>query len=126
MLAATAAVAGEAKIRDRLCRGLQTEAPIVGTRLRVDCLSPTHAIEIDFSAKWAEAIGQALVYAATADRRPGIILVCRSRSNPALCLRHGLLVEETLSRRNLGVTLWRCDEGAAALDDCRRDELPHQ
>ena len=30
---------------------------------RADCISATHAIEVDFSEKWAEAIGQALHYA---------------------------------------------------------------
>lgn len=42
---------------------------------RVDLLSPTHAYEIDWASKWAEAIGQALYYAHTTEKRPGIILL---------------------------------------------------
>ena len=42
---------------------------------RVDCLTATHAWEIDPSEKWAEAIGQALYYAVATDRTPGIVLV---------------------------------------------------
>jgi hypothetical protein len=38
----------------------------------VDCLNDTYAIEVDFSNKWAEAIGQSLMYAAELERLPGI------------------------------------------------------
>ena len=42
---------------------------------RVDCLTSTHAIEYDFAHKWAEAIGQALHYAAMTGKKPGIVLI---------------------------------------------------
>jgi hypothetical protein len=42
---------------------------------RVDCLTSTHAIEYDFARKWAEAIGQALHYAAMTGKKPGIVLI---------------------------------------------------
>lgn len=42
---------------------------------RVDCLTKTHAVEVDFARKWAEAIGQALYYAAATDKKPGILLI---------------------------------------------------
>ena len=49
-----------------------------------DCISATHAIEVDFNDHWAEAIGQALHYAlwsveipALGPKKPGIILICR-------------------------------------------------
>tara|TARA_R110000744_G_scaffold359176_1_gene466433 strand:- start:2 stop:406 length:405 start_codon:yes stop_codon:yes gene_type:complete len=42
---------------------------------RVDCLTNTHAIEYDFAHKWAEAIGQALHYAAMTGKKPGIVLI---------------------------------------------------
>lgn len=35
---------------------------------RVDCLSATHAIEVDFSDKWAEALSQAPHLKATPNR----------------------------------------------------------
>jgi len=29
---------------------------------RADCLSETHAIEVEFTENWAEALGQSLLY----------------------------------------------------------------
>lgn len=47
---------------------------------RVDCLTHTHAIEFDYSNKWAEAIGQSLHYALMTKKRAGIFLILRGRS----------------------------------------------
>lgn len=44
-------------------------------RTRVDCLTDSHAIEYDFSHKWAEAIGQSLHYSLMTNRRAGIVLI---------------------------------------------------
>jgi len=44
-------------------------------RTRVDCLTDSHAIEYDFSRKWAEAIGQSLHYARMTGKRAGIVLI---------------------------------------------------
>jgi hypothetical protein len=64
---------------------------------RADCVTNTHAIEFDFAPKWAEAIGQALHYAALTGKQPGIVLIMapgdekfRSRlvtTTAAFCLR---------------------------------------
>lgn len=45
---------------------------------RIDMLTPTHAIEVDWSYKWAEAIGQSLYYSAVSGRKPGIVLLVKS------------------------------------------------
>lgn len=42
---------------------------------RIDCLTPTHAIEFDFAPKWAEAVGQSLYYAMMTNKKPGIVLI---------------------------------------------------
>lgn len=42
---------------------------------RVDCLTKTHAVEVDFAAKAAEAIGQSLMYAHETGKQPGILLI---------------------------------------------------
>jgi len=44
-------------------------------RTRVDCLTDSHAIEYDFSHKWAEAIGQSLHYSLMTGKRAGIVLI---------------------------------------------------
>jgi len=50
---------------------------ILWDETRVDLLTPTHAIEVDWAkgSKWAEAIGQALYYAELTGKKPGIILL---------------------------------------------------
>lgn len=40
-----------------------------------DVLTDTHAWEIDFAEKWAEAIGQSLHYAEITNKKPGIVLI---------------------------------------------------
>lgn len=42
---------------------------------RVDCLTEHYAIEVDFADKWAEGIGQAYLYAAVFERRPGVVYI---------------------------------------------------
>lgn len=42
---------------------------------RVDCLTETHAVEVEFAKKWKESIGQSLYYAKKTGRTPGIVLV---------------------------------------------------
>ena len=42
---------------------------------RCDILTSTHAIEVDFAKKWAEAIGQSLNYAMQTGKRPGVALI---------------------------------------------------
>lgn len=44
---------------------------------RVDLLSQTEAIEVDWARKWCEAVGQSLYYAIETDRCAGIILLLR-------------------------------------------------
>lgn len=116
------AQANEASIRDRLCTGAQLEVRLK-SGVRVDCVTKTHAIEVDYSGKWAEAIGQSMFYARELNLRPGIILVCRAETQPTTCLTHGFRIEAIFSHWKDGLTLWRCDENANSLADCLRKEL---
>lgn len=52
----------EADLVERYCVGMIQEFRNPD-KTRTDCISDTHAIEVEFSHKWAEAIGQALHYA---------------------------------------------------------------
>ena len=47
-------------------------------RTRVDCILDTHAVEVDFARKWAEAIGQSLHYSRMTGKRAGILLIMLS------------------------------------------------
>lgn len=113
---AAALLSTESDYRDHICgtAGYRTEVSMPnGTR--ADCVSETHAIEVEFAHKWAEALGQSLNYAAETGLAPGIILICK-RGTEARCLTWALRLEQTIARWRLPVTVWRCD----ADGDCER------
>lgn len=104
-----AALWTESDYRDHICgaAGWRMEQHMPnGTR--ADCVSETHAWEIDFAHKWAEALGQSLNYAAETGKTPGIILICK-RGTEARCLTWALTLEQTIKRWQLPVTVMRCD-----------------
>lgn len=104
----------EAEHRDRLCEGWATEVYFESPRTRADCLSPTHAIEVDWAGKWAEGIGQALHYADMTGLMPGLILICDNRST---CQRHFLTAAQTIANWGLPITVWYCMPGDG-LEEC--------
>lgn len=107
----------EAYYRDRFCLGMAMEQVLPnGTRL--DCATHDMAVEVDFNSKWSEAVGQALSYAAETGKRPGVILICRSK--PALCLKHSLLIEQAARFWKLPVVVWLCSVDDLSLADCSR------
>lgn len=67
-------------------------------RSRVDLLTATHAIEVEWAYKWKEAVGQSLYYSILYDKKPGIILL-RKRGDDderfiyrcqIVCARYGI------------------------------------
>ena len=42
---------------------------------RVDCLTDSLAVEVDFANKWSECIGQALYYGFMTGKRPKVVLI---------------------------------------------------
>lgn len=75
---------------------------VLADRTRVDCLTDTHAIEVDFAAKWAEAIGQALFYAAMTGKRPGVVLLLKSPDDA----RHLRRFAQAIAVWGLPIDLW--------------------
>ena len=49
-------------------------------RTRIDCLTDEYAIEVDFSKKWAESVGQSLYYAEMTGKKPGVGLIVRDNA----------------------------------------------
>jgi hypothetical protein len=114
----------EAAMTAKFCLGMrqQIEMPD-GTE--ADCISATHAIEIEFTEKWAESLGQALHYSLWAEempgigkRRAGIILVCRKRSD--LCIDHAVRLYRLIDRFQLPVDVWDCDWSDPGLTACQK------
>lgn len=68
---------------------------------RVDLLSKTYAIEVDWAPKWAEAIGQSIHYSLLTDKKPAVILLLK---DPATEWKH--LVRAATVCGKLGITLY--------------------
>lgn len=71
-------------------------------RTRCDCLTETHAVEFDFANKWAESIGQALLYGAHTGRRPGIVLIIEKDKD----MRYVRRVHRVIQEYGLPVDVW--------------------
>jgi len=72
-------------------------------RTRVDCLLDDYAIEFDFAHKWAESIGQSLLYASRTAARPGIVLIMESKKDCKYLDR----LHEAVYFGGLGITIWQ-------------------
>jgi hypothetical protein len=46
---------------------------------RVDVMTTTHSIEVDFAEKWAESIGQALHYEGMTGKQAGVLLIVKGK-----------------------------------------------
>jgi hypothetical protein len=77
---------------------------------RCDILTATHAIEVDFAKKWAEAIGQSLNYAMQTGKRPGVALIVLSPSDNKYIER----VRKISAEYSLGLTIYPIDEGGVS------------
>jgi len=106
------AAPNESSYRSEACLGMKQEVTLANGA-RADCLSDTHAIEVDFTERWAEALGQSLLYAAATDLKPGIFLICRDSERN--CLRHRLRLEEAISTWKLPVSVWPISHEATSL-----------
>lgn len=70
---------------------------------RIDCLTDTHAIEVEFAHKWTEAIGQSLDYSMLTGKEAGIVLIVRKHSD----LERWKRLNRVISHYQLPVKLWK-------------------
>ncbi len=75
---------------------------------RVDCLTETHAVEMDFGRKWAEAIGQSLYYASCTGKRAGVVLIV-DKDKDGRYLRR---LNEAITYAKLPIDVWVMDPKA--------------
>jgi hypothetical protein len=90
----------ESDYQNEWCQG-KKEVVLVD-RTRVDCLTNTHAIEIEFANKWKEAIGQSLHYSLMTDKRAGIVLIMRKPTDQ----KYIKSLERVINKNNLLIDLW--------------------
>lgn len=105
----------EADYRDALCVGMQTEVHL-GSFGRADCVSDTHAIEVEWADKFKEGVGQALTYSTSTTLIPGLILICRR--SEASRLGHSLAAQEVLAAYGAEATIWECSREDVSLSTC--------
>lgn len=83
--------------------GGKTEVPVQSGR--VDILTDEYAIEVEHANKWKQSIGQAMWYGFQTEKKPGIILIIKNKSQ----LKYAIQLESAL--RNYGlidkITVWR-------------------
>ena len=86
---------------------------------RTDCLNAQHAVEVDYTQKWAEGLGQALFYAHLHGREPGIILVCHPDRQLKTCDTHVERAMATLSAYALAAQVWSFRHDHTSLAECK-------
>lgn len=115
ILPAPALAQDERAMRELLCAGMAQEVTVASGG-RADCVSPTHAIEVDWTENWAAGLGQAMHYASQTGLEPGLILICHQQERT--CLGHVLRAEATFAHWRIVATIWRCTLTDTALDQC--------
>lgn len=63
-------------------------------KTRIDCLTSSYAIEVDFASKWAESIGQSLYYGLMTNKKPGVLLIMERQKKDIKYLRRLKKVSE--------------------------------
>lgn len=129
LFTSTATAQSEHYFEARYCEGMRTQVALTEDDAKdtvADCLSSTHIIEVDFTHRWQNAVGQALFYAAQAEatsigkRRPGIIFVCLRKRDT--CTDHVVRAFRTFQHYAISATIWDCDPENSTLAACQRIE----
>ena len=84
----------------------QTEV-VLPDGTRCDIVTETHAIEVDFADKWAEAIGQSLNYSFQLNKKAGILLILESSKDEKHLIRvQGIIEHYKLPIDILAIRAW--------------------
>ena len=75
---------------------------VLKDKTRCDCLTLTHAVEVDFAKKWAEAIGQSLNYAMQTGRKAGILIIYKTYQDKKKIIK----LKEIIKGFRLPIDLW--------------------
>ena len=126
----------------RYCAGIVQQFRMPdGTR--ADCISDTHAIEVEKSGLWFQALGYALWTRDIAEaenpaalrpqseqihyrRKAGIVLVClRPKEEGELCTEHYAHLRRVIEEYHLPVTIWDCNWNEhMTRSDCPVEDMP--
>lgn len=79
----------------------QAEA-VLEDQTRCDCITATHAVEVEFAKRWSQAVGQSLHYALKTGKRAGIVLILARPSSEKYLHRLKAIVDHF----TLPITVW--------------------
>ncbi|MBL6996768.1 hypothetical protein [Desulfobacula sp.] len=74
-------------------------------KTRCDCLTDSHAIEVDFAVKWYEALGQSLYYSLQTGKRSGIVLIVENQND----LKYWIRLNSTILHFGLQIDTWKIE-----------------
>ncbi len=96
----------ERAYQEKWCRDYNGQVEVVFVdRTRCDCLTDTHAVEVEFARKWKEAIGQALHYARKSGKKPGVVLIIRNKND----YKYWKDLNKALKYHRLDIDTWLID-----------------
>jgi hypothetical protein len=70
---------------------------------RVDIVTDTFAIEVDFASKWSQSVGQVIYYGEILNKKPAILLVINGKLEDRFVIRLVRVAAKT------GITVWLLD-----------------
>lgn len=117
--------APEAAWRDALAAELKAEHEVPVEGGRIDVMTKTEAIELDWPHKWHEGLGQALHYADATGKKPVLALISYSQGPDKLQAKSRErfnLVEKNCNKHGVRLVILfpsqpRAPEGATAMED---------
>ena len=78
---------------------------VLSDKTRVDCLTSSYAIEVDFAPKWAESIGQSLYYGLMTKKKAGVLLILENGAKDRKYLSRLIKVADEVD-----ITIWTIDD----------------
>jgi len=88
--------------QEKWCAGKGQTEYVLPDATRCDCLTETHAVEVDFADKWYESVGQSLFYSFQTGKRAGILLIIESDADRKYWLR----LNSTIRHFDLPIDTW--------------------
>lgn len=93
----------ESWYRDQVATKLNGKTEVRVPDGRVDIVTDTHAIEVEFSAKWKNAIGQSLWYSLQTQKKAGIVIILK---DPMKDAPDAIRLETLVKEHKLPIKVW--------------------
>ncbi|RYD24373.1 MAG: hypothetical protein EOP88_00580 [Verrucomicrobiaceae bacterium] len=90
--------------QERVAASLEGKMEVPVANGRVDVLTASHAIEVEFASKWKQSIGQALWYSLQTGKTAGVVLIIEKQERDA---PHAIRLESVIAAQKLPITVWR-------------------